>query len=127
KPMGGNMKVGIAGFGALLLAVGAHAQVASPPPSPPARSPLPSCTPSPGEPVECRNPNAADQTPAFPEQTRAPYVPSNGALNVATLAEGLAFPWGLALMPDGRFLVTEKAGTMRIVSGGALSPPVEGL
>ncbi|HEY6816204.1 MAG TPA: PQQ-dependent sugar dehydrogenase, partial [Croceibacterium sp.] len=32
-----------------------------------------------------------------------------------------------APLPDGRFLVTEKAGTMRIVSGQTLSPPVEGL
>jgi len=122
------MKTGPAVLGALLLAASAHAQVAPPPPAaPPARPPMPLCTPNAGEPVECRDRNAPDQTPAFAQQTRAPFTPSNVALTVETIAEGLEFPWGLALLPDGRFLVTEKAGTMRIVSGGTLSAPVAGL
>jgi glucose/arabinose dehydrogenase len=123
------MKIGFVAFGALLLAGSAHAQVAAPAPAPapPARPPMPLCTPNPGEPVECRNRNAAEQTPAFAQQTRAAYAPSNLALTVETVAEGFAFPWGLAVLPDGRFLVTEKAGTMRIVSAGVLSEPVAGL
>ena len=123
------MKTGIVAFGALVLAGSAYAQVqtAPPPAAPPARPPMPTCTPAPGQPVECRNRNAADQTPAFPEQTRAPFTPSNVALNVETIAEGLEFPWGMAVLPDGRFLVTEKAGQMHIISQGQLSAPVEGL
>ena len=39
----------------------------------------------------------------------------------------LEFPWGLALLPDGRVLVTEKPGRLRIWSQGALSGPIEGL
>ena len=111
------MKPGILALGALLLAGTALAQPAPPPPY----------DPEPGMPVEGRAPNAADQTPAFPEQTRAPYSPSNIALNIETLAEGLEFPWAMAQLPDGRFLITERAGDMHIVSGGKLSPPIEGL
>ncbi|HEY6815624.1 MAG TPA: PQQ-dependent sugar dehydrogenase, partial [Croceibacterium sp.] len=122
------MKTGLIAFGALCLAGSALAQVAPPPPAaPPARPPMPLCTPNPGEPVECRNRNAPDQAPAFAQQTRAPYAPSNVTLNVETVAEGFVSPWGFALLPDGRFLVTEKAGTMRIVSGSTLSEPVAGL
>jgi aldose sugar dehydrogenase len=123
------MKSGIAAFGALVFAASALAQEVAPQPpaSPPARPPLPVCAPAPGEPVECRNRSAADQTPAFAEQTRAPYVPSDVALHVEILAEGFVYPWGMAILPDGRFLVTERAGDMRIVSGGELSPPIAGL
>ena len=48
-----------------------------------------------------------------------------GNLAVETVARGLNHPWGLAFLPDGRLLVTERAGRMRIVGGeGALSAPV---
>jgi glucose/arabinose dehydrogenase len=50
------------------------------------------------------------------------------AFSVETVAEGLERPWGLAFLPDGRMLVTEKAGRMRIVlPDGKLSAPVTGL
>ncbi|MFO1091102.1 MAG: PQQ-dependent sugar dehydrogenase [Hyphomicrobiales bacterium] len=49
-------------------------------------------------------------------------------LKVETIAQGLEQPWGLAILPDGRFLVTEKAGRMRIVSAdGTVSKPLDGL
>src|SRR5690606_20349390 len=44
-----------------------------------------------------------------------------------TLAEGLAHPWALAFLPDGRFLVTERRGQLRIVADGKLSAPIEGV
>jgi len=73
-------------------------------------------------------PNAPDQRPAFAGQTRAPEVRSNVAFTAVTIAEGLENPWGLAFLPDGRMLVTERAGRLRIVSpDGSLSPAVEGL
>ena len=78
--------------------------------------------------VDGRPPNAPDQKPAFAGQTDAPERKTNAAFDVVTVAEGLANPWGLAFLPDGRMLVTEKPGRLRVVSAaGALSEPVAGL
>jgi glucose/arabinose dehydrogenase len=78
--------------------------------------------------VDPRPPNAPHQTPAFPGQTRAPEKKSDVAYEVVTVAEGLVNPWSLAFLPDGRMLVTEKAGRLRIVTpDGKLSEPVSGL
>jgi glucose/arabinose dehydrogenase len=79
--------------------------------------------------VDPRPPNATGQTPAFPGQTRAPERKSDVAFNVVTVAEGLQNPWGMAFLPGGRFLVTEKQpGRLRIVAAdGKLSEPVAGL
>jgi glucose/arabinose dehydrogenase len=50
------------------------------------------------------------------------------APRVVTVASGLVNPWGLAFLPDGRMLVTEKAGRLRIVgSDGKVSEPVQGV
>lgn len=47
---------------------------------------------------------------------------------VETLVEGLDGPWGLVKLPDGRFLVTEKSGRVRVIENGKLLPaPVEGI
>ncbi len=80
-------------------------------------------------PVESKPANAPGQTPAFAGQTRAPETKSNVAYEVQTYAEGLNKPWGLAFLPDGRLLVTEKPnGQLRIVgTDGKLSEPVAGL
>ena len=51
------------------------------------------------------------------------------AIRVVKVVEGLEYPWGLAFLPDGRMLVTERPGRMRIVGkDGKLDPqPVAGL
>ena len=47
---------------------------------------------------------------------------------VVEVASGLEQPWSLAFLPDGRMLVTEKAGRLRIVKDGKLDPrPIAGL
>jgi aldose sugar dehydrogenase len=46
------------------------------------------------------------------------------ALSVETVVQGLEHPWGLAFLPDGSLLVSERPGRLRIVSNGKLSPPV---
>jgi aldose sugar dehydrogenase len=49
-------------------------------------------------------------------------------VHVTTSADGLTEPWGLAALPDGGFLVTEKQGNLRYVtSGGKLSAPLKGV
>jgi glucose/arabinose dehydrogenase len=50
------------------------------------------------------------------------------AVRPETVTSGLAHPWGLAFLPEGRFLVTERAGRMRIVNAqGQLGAPLAGL
>ena len=47
---------------------------------------------------------------------------------IETIAEGLKNPWGMVKLPDGRFLVTEKIGQLRVIENGKLlETPVEGL
>jgi glucose/arabinose dehydrogenase len=73
-------------------------------------------------------PNAPSQKPASAGQTDAPESKSTVALDVTTVAEGLVSPWSLEFLPDGRMLVTEKPGRLRIVAkDGKLSEPVAGL
>jgi glucose/arabinose dehydrogenase len=56
------------------------------------------------------------------------FKSSAGDLVVETVASGLVHPWALAFLPDGRMLVTERPGRMRIVArDGKLSPPVAGV
>lgn len=51
-----------------------------------------------------------------------------GRVTVETVASGLEHPWGLAFLPDGRMLVSERPGRLRLVSTeGQLSSPLAGL
>ena len=51
-----------------------------------------------------------------------------GAIKVETVAGGLDHPWGLAFLPDGRMLVTEKPGRLRLVAkDGKTSEPLKGV
>jgi glucose/arabinose dehydrogenase len=52
----------------------------------------------------------------------------HGNLAVETFARGLDHPWGLAFLPDGRLLVTERPGRMRVIgTDGKLSQPLQGV
>src|SRR5690606_2373533 len=82
---------------------------------------------TPGQPVETRPPNAEGQQPAFPGQTRAPGVRTERTLRAQVIASGLEHPWALAQLPDGRWLVTERPGRLRVIgSDGTLGAPIEG-
>ena len=53
---------------------------------------------------------------------------SAGPVRAVTVASGLSHPWGLAFLPDGRMLVTERDGRMRIVKAdGTLGSALTGL
>ena len=53
------------------------------------------------------------------------FATKRGPIRVATVATGLDHPWGLAFLPDGRKLVTERSGQLRIVeTDGRLSAPL---
>jgi aldose sugar dehydrogenase len=80
-----------------------------------------------GQPIETRPPELATDKPAFPGQTRAPYEATT-PYRVDVLTDRLRLPWSLAFLPDGKMLVTEKPGALRLVSSaGALSEPIKGL
>jgi len=73
--------------------------------------------PSSGQPVETAPPNVPEFKPAFAQQTRAPGVHTHTPFKVIELAAGFANPWGLAFLPDGRLLVTEKiVGRLLVLS-----------
>ncbi len=98
---------------------------------------LAACGPAPAQPgqaagaaapVESRPANASSQKPAFAGQTRAPGLNSNTVGQYTTVASGLDHPWGLAFLPTGEILVTERAGRLRVVGkDGALSAAVANL
>src|SRR3954468_1571216 len=63
---------------------------------------------------------ACAQDRALPTQT--------AQLTVRTVTHGLEHPWSLAFLPDGRMLVTERPGRLRVVTAdGQISPPLTGL
>lgn len=77
---------------------------------------LAACTPGPVA-------DAQETATASPQPTSTP-----GVVTVETVAGGLESPWGLAFLPDGRMLVTERPGRLRIVrADGTLSAPLGGL
>ncbi|MBG6235788.1 glucose/arabinose dehydrogenase [Pedobacter sp. CAN_A7] len=80
-----------------------------------------------GSPVE-RNPANSNYSPAFTGQTRIEGVITATRIRSTILTSSLTAPWGIAALSDGRFIVTEKAGRMRMVSGsGAVSEAITGI
>lgn len=78
--------------------------------------------------VETQAPNAPDQQPAFDGQTRAPQPPETPQVETAAIAEDLPQLWSLEFLPDGRMLVTTKAGNMHIVTpDGEVGEAIAGL
>jgi glucose/arabinose dehydrogenase len=81
----------------------------------------------PTSPVET-NPANANYLPAFTGQTRVNRVTTATNYRAIVITASLTSPWGITNLPDGRLLLTEKQGQMRIVSiTGAVSTPITGL
>ncbi len=72
-------------------------------------------------------PGGGGGDPALQETMQEIAPEGETALSVETLAEGLVNPWGLAFLPNGDMLVTEREGRIRIIREGALvDDPVAG-
>jgi glucose/arabinose dehydrogenase len=69
------------------------------------------------------------QAPRTGPAPRSPTpAPIAAPVRVDTVASGLEHPWALAFLPDGRILVTERPGRLRIVNrNGNLSEPLAGV
>lgn len=77
-------------------------------------------------PVETAAPNV-DYTPAFEGQTRINGVKTKTPYEVQIIAQGLSKPWAVASIPDGRLLITEKEGKLRIATTeGVVSDAITG-
>jgi glucose/arabinose dehydrogenase len=77
--------------------------------------------------VEKKAPNSSYK-PAFAGQTRIQAVTSSTPIEGKVINKDLKNPWGITSLPDGRLLITEKGGNMRIASiSGVLSAPITGI
>ena len=71
---------------------------------------------------------SADYKPAFAGQTRINAVKTKTPITATIINKKLENPWGIAVMPDGRFLITQKGGTMVILqANGTLAKTITGL
>jgi len=78
-------------------------------------------------PVETQKANS-NYKPAFEGQTRVGGIRSNTAYEGKVLTSDLKSPWGITTLPDGRLIITEKEGTIRIATtSGELSAPITGI
>ena len=78
-------------------------------------------------PVESQKPNTGYK-PAFKGQTRIAGVKTSTPYEGKILTDQLKKPWGIVALPDGRLLITEKEGVMRIAtSSGALGEKITGI
>ena len=81
------------------------------------------------EPVDQGQKNVPEFEPAFENQTRAPAITDPITLATETVATGLAHPWGIEVLPDGGYLVTEREGRLRVIEpdGTLRDSPVKGV
>lgn len=80
-----------------------------------------------GLPVESR-PSNTTYKPAFVGQTRIGSLKTKTLYQHQVISTGLKDPWGIAALPDGKLLITEQAGTMRVVTkDGLIGSPISNI
>ena len=111
----------LSGFIVVTLALTAYAQTKKPVPRPPAQQP--------GAPPA--GSAAADGYSPIPEwagQTKAPRVSVSVPFAVEVVSTGIANGYSIEFMPDGRILLVERPGRLKIIDrSGQISAPVAGL
>jgi glucose/arabinose dehydrogenase len=66
--------------------------------------------------------------PPLPDKPVQFHTAEGQDVRVSVVVQGLAHPWGLAFLPDGSMLVTERVGRLRIIRNGVLDPqPIAGV
>lgn len=68
-------------------------------------------------------------SPALAQYAASPPLKSaKASYRLVTLTSGLVQPWSIAFLPDGRMLLTERPGRLRVFAGGRLDPrPLPGV
>ncbi|MEO5741996.1 MAG: PQQ-dependent sugar dehydrogenase, partial [Vicinamibacterales bacterium] len=81
-----------------------------------------------GKPIDTRPTEKKDNTPAFPQQTRAPFH-ATAPFKMKTLIDNMEVPWSLAFLPSGNIILTERLpGRMRILrTDGTLTGQLAGV
>ncbi len=73
--------------------------------------------------VTANEPTAAASEPAQCRLVQdAPGQPGEVKLHVEVIVDGLEIPWGLAILPNGDLLLTERPGRVRLIQGGEIMP-----
>jgi glucose/arabinose dehydrogenase len=118
-----RMRLLAAGCGLVLGAAGMVGQSGRMIPRPPAQAPGP---PRPED--GSAAPDGYAPIPEWPGQTRAPKAMKTAAYDVETVAEGFAAAFCFSFLPDGRIIVGERPGRIKIVAkDGTVSAPIEGM
>jgi aldose sugar dehydrogenase len=105
----------------LVLAWTAQAQTTKSVPRPPAQQPG-------APPAGSAAPDGYSPIPQWAGQTKAPRVPVSVPYDVEVVATGITNGYSIEFMPDGRILLVERPGRLKIIErSGQISAPVDGL
>ena len=76
--------------------------------------------------IRTQTSNAKPKAVFVPEADGTVLTTEKQTVKVELVTKGVDTPWGLAFLPDGRLLITERPGKLRIYDKGKLSEPIKG-